>query len=98
MGEFWSTTKCPPSGGFNFSPYYLEFRISNFLMTASYHYKVEDDRKSVRCFKNVLDDNQNFTLHTPKRAKVEVAFTGTVSDGKFVVLETPTKYYGYTFV
>jgi len=52
---------------------------------------------SIRCVKDSPTSTFIFTLHPDGWGKAVVAFTGTVEDGKFTTLWTPTKNWGYEF-
>ena len=79
-GYYWSSSRVNSPRTINF---YSDTIIAGLYFSSSYGY-------SVRCLKN-SPNSQTLTLHANGWTKAVIAFTGTVSDGKFTALWTPSR-------
>ena len=83
-GRYWSSSPHPSNANY---AHYLSFDSSSISPQSSYY---RSYGRSVRCAKS-SPNTPTFTLHANGWTKAVVAFTGTVGDGKFTTLWTPTR-------
>ena len=90
IGLYWSSSPSPSNPS---NAHSLDVNSFNILPQRNYY---RSYGYSVRCAKSYTNTS-TFTLYANGWSKAVVAFTGTVGDGRFTTLWTPTKSWGYEF-
>ena len=90
VGYYWSSSPSIMSPTYAYEIFFNE----NVVNSQSTEYR--SDGNSLRCAKS-SPNTSTLTLHANGWRKAVIAFTGTVGDGKFTTLWTPTKNWGYGF-